>query len=53
MLRERAEVSEEEWEYRYKVIKEVKETPDTLGEEKIRYKGNLVFLHHHIITPIK
>jgi len=48
-----ADVTEEEWRYTYKVLKNVEEVPVVLGGEEIRYNGNLVFIHYHIISPIK
>ena len=40
------------WEYTYKVLKSVSKIPVDVGEEKIKYKGNLVFVHYHIISPV-
>lgn len=48
-----AEVEEGVWKYTYKVLKSVKEIPVDLGEEEIRYNDNLVFVHYHIISPVK
>lgn len=51
-LDEEAEMSDGEWKYTYKVLKSVKEIPLDVGEEEIRYKENLVFVHFHIISPV-
>jgi len=40
------------WKYTYKVLKSVKEIPVDLGEEQIRYEGQLVFVHYHILSPV-
>lgn len=52
-LGENSELSDGDWHYAYKVIKSVKEIPVDVGEEEINYKNNLVFVHYHIISPIK
>lgn len=52
-LDENAEMTEGVWKYTYKVLKSVKEIPVDLGEEEIRYNDNLVFVHYHIISPVK
>lgn len=51
-LDEDAEMVDGEWKYTYKVLKSVKEIPIDVGEEEIRYKENLVFVHYHIISPV-
>ena len=51
-LDENAEMAEEEWKYTYRVLKSVKEIPLDVGEEEIRFKENLVFVHFHIISPV-
>lgn len=51
-LDENAEMADGEWIYTYKVLKSVKEIPLDVGEEEIRYKENLVFVHFHIISPV-
>lgn len=48
-----AEATEGVWKYTYKVLKSVKEIPVDVGEEKIRYNDNLVFVHYHILSPVK
>lgn len=40
------------WTYTYKVVKSVKEIPLDVGEEQIKFKNILVFLHFHIISPV-
>lgn len=52
-LDEDAESTEGEWTYSYKVMKSVKEIPVDVGEEAIRFRGNLVFVHFHINSPVK
>lgn len=47
------ESTEGDSEYSYKIIRNVDEIPLVLGEKDIRYKGNLVFVHSHTISPIK
>ena len=52
-LDEDAEVSEgEDWKYTYKVLGKVEEIPLDLGQEEIRYKDSLVFIHFHILSPV-
>jgi hypothetical protein len=47
------ELSEgEDWKYTYKVLRKVEEIPLDLGQEEIRYKDSLVFIHFHIISPV-
>lgn len=48
-----AEWIEGDWTYTYKILRSVKEIPVEVGEEEIRYKGNLVFVHYHINSPVK
>jgi hypothetical protein len=48
-----AEWAEGDWIYSYKVMKSVKEIPVDVAEEDIKYKGNLVFIHFHINSPIR
>lgn len=52
-LDEDAELTDGDWVYKYKVMKAVKEIPVCVGEEDILYKGNLVFVHFHINSPVK
>jgi hypothetical protein len=52
-LDQNAEVEEGQWKYTYKVLKSVKEIPIDLGEEEIRFNDNLVFVHFHILSPVK
>ena len=52
-LDEEAEVFEGDWKYTYKVMKVVEEIPVSVGEEEIRYNDKLVFVHYHIISPVK
>lgn len=47
-----AEITDGEWKYTYKVLKSVKEIPLDVGEEEIRYKEDLVFVHFHIISSV-
>lgn len=52
-LDEDAEVLEgEDWKYTYKVLRRVEEIPLDFGQEEIRYKNSLVFIHGHIISPV-
>ena len=52
-LDEDAEVSEgEDWKYTYKVLGKVEEIPLDLGQEEIRYKDSLVFIHFYILSPV-
>ena len=48
-----AERVEGAWKYTYKVLKSVKEIPVDVGAEEIRYNESLVFVHYHIISPVK
>jgi len=48
-----AKRAEGPWKYTYKVMKRVKEIPVDVGEEEIRYNDSLVFIHFHIISPVK
>jgi len=43
---------EGDWQYSYKVLDIDKEIPLTLGKEVIRYKGQMVFVHDFVISPI-
>jgi hypothetical protein len=43
---------EGDWQYSYHVLDSDKEIPLTVGKEIIRYKGNLVFVHDFIISPV-
>ena len=47
------ESTEGEWAYSYKILKSVDEIPLAVGDEEITYKGNLVFVHFHINSPVK
>lgn len=48
-----SESTEGDWTYTYKIIKSVKEIPVEVGEEEIRFRGNLVFVHYHINSPVR
>ena len=52
-LDENAESEEGKWKYTYQVLKRIKEIPVDLGEEEISYDGKLVFVHYHILSPVK
>lgn len=41
-----------DWKYTYKVMRSVKEIPVDVGEEEIRFKDTLVFVHYHVISPV-
>ncbi len=47
-----AELTQDDWKYSYKVLRKVEEIPLDLGQEEIRYKDSLVFIHFHIISPV-
>jgi len=51
-LDEDAEATDGDWRYTYKVLRKVKEIPLDLGDEEIRYKNSLVFIHFHILSPV-
>jgi len=42
-----------DWQYKYEVVGEYAELPLTVGIETIRYKGNEVFVHVFLNTPIQ
>jgi len=42
-----------DWSYSYKIMKSVNEIPLSVGDEEIKYKGNLVFIHFHINSPVR
>jgi hypothetical protein len=44
--------AEGDWQYSYHVLDSDKEIPLTVGKEVIFYKGNLVFVHDFIISPV-
>lgn len=46
------ELTEGDWIYTYKILEDVKEIPLVVGKEEIKYKGNLVFVHFHINSPV-
>lgn len=48
-----AKMTDGVWRYTYIVLKSVKEIPVDLGEEEIRHNENLVFVHYHIISPVR
>ena len=48
-----AESTEGNWSYSYKILKSVQEIPVDVAEEEIKYKGNLVFIHFHINSPVR
>lgn len=50
---EEAEAFEGDWKYTYKVLRKVEEIPLVLGAEEIRYKNSLVFIHFHVLSPVK
>lgn len=52
-LDEDAESTEGDWTYTYKIMKSVKEIPVDVAEEEIRFRGNLVFVHFHINSPVR
>lgn len=52
-LDEDAEVSEGDWEYSYRVLRKVEKIPLDLAAEEIKYKDSLVFIHFHILSPVK
>lgn len=41
-----------EWKYSYKVKKQIEEIGLLFGKEKIKYKGQLVFVHYFLLSPI-
>lgn len=43
---------EGDWQYSYKVLETDGEIPLTLGKEVIKYKGQIVFVHDFIISPV-
>jgi len=43
---------EGDWKYSYKIIDIDKEIPLTIGKETIKYKGQMVFVHYFIISPV-
>jgi hypothetical protein len=47
------ESTDGDWTYSYKVMKTVNEIPLIVGDEEIKYKGNLVFVHFHINSPVR
>jgi len=47
------EAVEGDWIYSYRIIEPIKEIPVTAGVEKIKFKGNPVFIHFHINSPVK
>ena len=44
--------AEGDWQYSYKILDTDREIPLTLGKEVIKYKGQLVFVHDFIISPV-
>ena len=52
-LDENAEMAEGAWKYTYRVLKSREEIPVDVGEEEIKYDNNLVFVHYHILSPVK
>jgi hypothetical protein len=44
--------AEGDWQYSYKVINSDLEIPLTAGKETIKFKGNLVFVHVFVISPV-
>ncbi|HET7099279.1 MAG TPA: hypothetical protein VFI61_03545 [Patescibacteria group bacterium] len=52
-LDEDVELVDGDWSYTYKVMKSVQEIPVDVAEEEIKFKGNLVFVHFHINSPVK
>jgi hypothetical protein len=52
-LDENADATDGEWSYSYRVLRKVQEIPVDLGAEEIKFKDNLVFIHFHIISPVK
>ncbi|MBU0572212.1 hypothetical protein KKH23_00905 [Patescibacteria group bacterium] len=45
--------AEGDWQYKYNVIDREESIPVTVGKEHIYYKGELVFVHNFIISPIE
>jgi hypothetical protein len=41
-----------DWKYSYKVKKQIEEIGLLVGKEKIKYKGQLVFVHYFLLSPI-
>ncbi|HTK03283.1 MAG TPA: hypothetical protein VL401_00745 [Alphaproteobacteria bacterium] len=53
-LDENAEATDgADWKYKYEVLESQKEIPVDLGKETITYKNNLVFIHYHVVSPVK
>ena len=52
-LDENAQAIEGDWAYTYQVLRSVQEIPLDLGSEEIKYKDSLVFVHFHILSPIR
>ena len=44
---------DDDWDYEYKILSQPEEVPLTIGYEAIRYRGREVFVHGHIISPVK
>lgn len=42
-----------DWRYEYKILNQPKEVDLTIGYESISFKGREVFVHGHIISPVK
>jgi len=51
-LDKNAEAVDGLWTYRYKVLKTLPSIPVEMGEEEIKYDGQLVFVHFHIFCPV-
>lgn len=44
--------AEGDWQYSYTVLDRDPEIPLTVGKEAIKFKGELVFVHNFIISPV-
>ena len=47
-----ASVPDGDWHYRYTIMKDYPDIPLTIGIETIMYKGNEVFIHVFLVTPV-
>jgi hypothetical protein len=45
--------AEGDWQYKYKVIDREDSIPITVGKESIYHKGELVFVHGFVISPVE
>lgn len=44
---------DDNWDYDYSILKQPEEVPLTIGYESIKYNGREVFVHGHILSPVK